>query len=189
MLERLFSSRVRVRLMTLFLLNPDIPYHVRELSRQVDANYSAIWKELNNLEQVGLLISETMMNRKVYHLNTSFPLLPELRSIVLKTVGAGDLIRQTLNDFDGIEAAFIYGSFAGGEPDLQSDLDLMIVGEVDLSGLSSTVAAMEEQLSRPVNYILYSKEEWKSKVEAGDPFILNVMKGDKIMLIGAIDEL
>ena len=189
MLERLFSSRVRVRLMTLFLLNPDVPSHVRELSRLVDANYSAIWKELNKLEQVGLLISEIMMNRKVYRLNTSFPLLSELRSIVLKTVGAGDLMRQALDDFDGIEAAFIYGSFAGGEPDLQSDLDLMIIGEMDLSGLSSSIAAIEEQLTRPVNYILYSQEEWKSKVEEGDPFILNVMKGDKSMLIGFVDEL
>jgi len=188
MLERLFSSRVRVRLMTLFLLNPDVPSHVRELSRQVDANYSAIWKELINLEQVGLLISETMMNRKVYRLNTSYPLLSELRSIILKTVGAGDLVRQALDNFDGIEAAFIYGSFAGGEPDMQSDLDLMIIGEVDLSKLSTSVVAMEEQLGRDVNYILYSQDEWQLKIKEGDPFILNVLKGDKIMLIGSIDE-
>lgn len=189
MLERLFSSRVRVRLMTLFLLNPDVHYHVRELSRQVDANYSAIWKELKNLEQVGLLISETMMNRKVYRLNSSFLILPELRSIILKTVGAGDLMQQALNDVDGIEAAFIYGSFAGGEPDVQSDLDLMIIGEIDLSELSSSIAAIEEQLARPVNYIIYSQKEWKSKVEERDPFMLNVLEGDKIMLMGSVDEL
>lgn len=189
MLERLFSSRVRVRLLTIFLLNPDLPCHVRELSRQVDANYSAIWKELSNLEQAGLLISETMMNRKVYRLNTAFPIMAELRKIILKTVGAGDLIRQALDGLDGIEAAFIYGSFAGGDPDLQSDLDLMIIGEIRLSELSSSIAAIEEELARPVNYIIYSQEEWKSKVKERDPFILNVLKGEKIMLIGSVDEL
>ncbi|OGO18907.1 MAG: hypothetical protein A2Z14_11180 [Chloroflexi bacterium RBG_16_48_8] len=189
MLEKLFSSRVRVRLMKLFILHPDGHYHARELSRQVDANYSAIWKELKNLEQVGLLISETMMNRKVYRLNSAFPILPELRSILLKTVGAGDRIRQALGDLEGIEAAFIYGSFAGGEPDMHSDLDLMIIGEIDLSELSSSIAAMEEHLARPINYIIYSQEEWKSKVEERDPLILNVLKGDKIMLIGSADEL
>jgi len=189
MLERLFSSRVRVRLMALFLLHPDVHYHVRELSRQIDANYSAIWKELKNLEQVGLLRSETMTNRKVYRLNTSFPLLPELRNIVLKTVGAGDLIQQALEHTEGVEAAFIYGSFAGGEPDMDSDLDLMIIGELDLSGLASSIASVEEQLARPVNYILYSREEWQEKVEDRDPFILNIIRGDKIMLMGSIDEL
>jgi predicted nucleotidyltransferase len=189
MLERLFSSRVRVRLMTIFLLHPDVGFHVRELSRQIDANYSAIWKELKNLEQVGLLSSENSMGRKVYRLNTAFPIMPELRKIILKTVGAGDLIRNALDDVGGIEAAFIYGSFAGGEPDMESDLDLMIIGEIGLSELSSSIAAIEEQLARPINYIIYSQEEWKSKVEEGDPFILNVMKGEKMMLIGSVDEL
>jgi len=189
MLERLFSSRVRVRLIAHFLLHPDVHYYVRELSRQIDANYSAIWKELKNLEQVGLLFSEASMGRKIYRLNSSFLILPELQSIILKTVGAGDLIRQTLNDLDGIEAAFIYGSFAGGEPDMQSDLDLMIIGEMDLSDLSSSIAVLEEQIARPVNYIIYSQEEWKTKIDEGDPFILNVVKGDKIMLMGSVDEL
>jgi predicted nucleotidyltransferase len=189
MLERLFSSRVRVRLMTLFLLHPDVGYHARELSRQVDANYSAIWKELKNLEQVGLLFSENSMGRKVYRLNTAFPIMPELRNIILKTAGAGDLIRQALDDVAGIEAAFIYGSFAGGEPDMQSDLDLMIIGEIGLSELSSSIAAIEEELARPINYIIYSHEEWKSKVKERDPFIINVLKGEKIMLTGSIDEL
>jgi predicted nucleotidyltransferase len=189
MLDRLFSSRVRVRLMTLYLLHPDVGFHVRELSRQVDANYSAIWKELKNLEQVGLLSSENSMGRKVYRLDTAFPIMPELRSIILKTVGAGDLIRQALDEVGGIDAAFIYGSFAGGEPDMQSDLDLMIIGKIKLSDLSSSIAAIEEKLTRPVNYIIYSQEEWESKVKERDPFILNVLKGEKIMLLGSIDEL
>ena len=72
---------------------------------------------------------------------------------------------------------------------MESDLDLMIIGEIELSELASSVAAIEEELARPVNYIIYSQEEWKSKVEERDPFILNVLKGEKIMLIGSVDEL
>jgi predicted nucleotidyltransferase len=189
MLERIFSSRVRVSLMTLFLLHPDVGFHIRELSRQVDANYSAVWKEVKNLEQVGLLFSEDTMGRKVYRLNTAFPILPELRNIILKTVGVGDLIRQALDNVGGINTVFIYGSFAGGEPDMESDLDLMIIGEIKLSELSSSIAAIEEELARPVNYIIYSQEEWKSKVKERNPFILNVLEGEKIMLIGSVDEL
>jgi predicted nucleotidyltransferase len=189
MLERLFSSRVRVELMTLFLLHPDVGYYARELSRLVDANYSAIWKELINLEQVGLLLSESMVGRKVYRLNTGFPILPELRSIILKTVGVGEQIREALEAVKGIEAVFIYGSFSRGQPDMQSDLDLMVIGEIRLAEFSSTIASIEDRIARAVNYIIYSQEEWKTKLEEGDPFILNVIKGDKIMLIGSIDEL
>jgi hypothetical protein len=65
----------------------------------------------------------------------------------------------------------------------------MIIGEIELSELSSSIAAIEEELARPVNYIIYSQEEWKSKVKERDPFILNVLKGEKIMLIGSVDEL
>ena len=65
----------------------------------------------------------------------------------------------------------------------------IFIGEIELSELASSIAGLEEELARPVNYIVYSQEEWKSKVEDRDPFILNVLNGEKIMLIGSVDEL
>ena len=185
LLERLFSSRVRVRLLTLFLLRPELRNHIRALASEVGAQYNAVGKELRNLEQAGLLKSETSAGRKIYGLNPQFPFIPELRNIFLKTVGAGDIVRQTIGGFDGIDKAFIFGSFAEGEPDAESDLDLMIIGNIDVSRLASAVMKIEEILAREVNYVLITPSEWESRLEEGDSFVLNVRDAPKVMLIGS----
>jgi len=187
LLEKLFSSRVRIRLLTIFILHPDEQYHIRTLETEVDAQYSAVWKELKNLEQIGLLESEFSAGRKLYRLNTEFPLIEEFRGILLKTVGVGDLIRQILNQIGGIEESFIFGSFAEGEPNAESDLDLMLIGQVDLSELSPMILQMEERLGREVNYIIYTSNEWQSRLESKDPFATNVYNSPKIVLIESND--
>jgi predicted nucleotidyltransferase len=188
-LERLFSSRVRVQLLAIFLLHPDASFHVRELSRQVDASYSAIWKELANLDALGLLESEVSAQRKIYRINPDFPILPELQIIILKTIGAGDTIRQALQSLGEVNTAFIFGSFAEADSDSLSDLDLMVVGEVNLKDLSLSIEELENQLGRAVNYMTYTLQEWQEKVKNGDPFVHNVLEGDKIMLVGSEDVL
>jgi predicted nucleotidyltransferase len=188
-LERLFSSRVRIRLLTHFLLHPEARDHIRALASEVDAQYSAVWKELNNLEKAGLLQSETLGGRKIFTLNSQFPIIPELRNILLKTVGAGDLVRECLRDLEGIEVAFIFGSFAEGEPDAESDLDIMLIGDLEIAQITPLITKMEERLARNVNYVLLAKDEWKSRLEDGDPFTTNVRDAPKVLLIGAQDAL
>ena len=188
-LERLFTSRVRVRLMTLFILHPQEGFHIRALEPLIGAHYSAIWKELQNLEQAGLLLSEAEAGRKFFRLKPTYPLLAELRQILLKTVAVGDLVREALRDAPKVEAAFIFGSLAGPEFDAKSDIDLMVVGDVDLARLSSAVATLEGRLSRNVNYVLYTSEEWRSRLKSGEPFAAHVVAGPKVMLIGSEDVL
>ncbi len=188
MLQSLFSSRVRVRLLTIFLLNPDSHFHASALTQKVGAQYNAVWKELNNLEQVGLLLSESSANTKAYRLNSRFPILPELRAIILKTVGLGDAIRQAFASLN-VDVAFIYGSFAAGDIDRQSDIDVMIIGKVALTQFAPVIARLEKDLGRAVNYVAYTSEEWREKLDAQEPFIQNVLAGPKIMLIGDQDAL
>lgn len=188
MLQTLFSSRVRVRLLTLFLLSPDPHFHASALTRQVGAQYNAVWKELANLERAGLLLSESSANTKTYRLNPRCLILPELRAIVLKTEGAGDAIRQALVGLD-VDAAFVYGSFAVGDIDQQSDIDVMIIGKIELTRLASVVARLERDLGRAVNYVAYTPEEWREKQNAQEPFVANVLASPKIMLIGDEDAL
>lgn len=188
-LEALFSSRVRVRLLTIFLMNPNSHFYARALTQTVGAHYSAVWKELNNLERAGLLLSELSANIKAYRLNPRFPILPELRAIILKTVGAGDAVRQAFTALGDVNAAFIYGSFAAGDMDRQSDIDVMIIGKVDLTRLAAAVSRLEKDLGRAVNYIAYTPEEWHDKQRGREPFIANVLASPKIMLIGSEDGL
>ena len=189
LLKRLFSSRVRIQLLSHFLLHPEARDHIRALASEVGAQYSAVWKELNNLEEAGLLQSEAVGGSKIFTLNSQFPIIPELRNILLKTVGAGDLVRESLKDLEGIEVTFIFGSFAEGEPDVDSDLDIMLIGDLDVAQVTPAIDEMEKMLARDVNYVLFTQEEWKSRLEDGDPFVTNVRNEPRVMLIGSQDDL
>lgn len=188
-LQALFSSKVRVKLLTYFFIRPDERFYARELARRLDEHYNAVWQELGNLERLGLLISEQDANVKYYRLNPDFPLYPELKRIILKTTGLGQALRDALARLGKVELAFIYGSVAAGEDDAFSDVDLMLVGEVDLLELSAVVSQLEEQIGREINYLILTSAELAQRLAEGEPFIQNVLAEPKVMLIGAEDAL
>jgi len=154
------------------------------LTQRLGENYSAVWKELVRLEGLGILSGEQRGNSKDYQVNESSPIAPELRSIVLKTEGAGKVIREKLQEMGSVKEAFIYGSYASGEADTRSDLDLMIIGEIDLDRLAPVITELEKELNRPINYAIYSEDEWNEKSAVKDPFWENVTSSPKIRLIG-----
>ena len=189
MLQALFSSRVRIKLLTHFFSHPEERFYARALSRQIEEHYNAVWQELSNLEQIGLLRSEQDANVKYYRLNPDFPIYEELKRIILKTSGLGQTLREALDHLGAVEWAFIYGSVAAGEEDFLSDVDLMLVGEVELLALSEVVAHLEEQLGREINYLVLTRTELAQRLADGDPFIRNVLTSPKVMLIGEEDAL
>ena len=87
MLETLFSSRVRLKVLEVFLTNPGKKYHSRELARMIKERQNAVWRELQKLEEAGLLHSEKHGNRKDYVCSTESPLYPELRRLILRATG------------------------------------------------------------------------------------------------------
>jgi predicted nucleotidyltransferase len=184
MLAALVSSRVRAKLLATFFLSPGEVHNAWELAQRLGENYSAVWKELVRLEELRILTSDQCGNRKEYQVNERCPIAPELRSIVLKTEGVGKVIKKRLQEMSSVKAAFIYGSYASGEADASSDLDLMIIGEVNLDQLAPIVSELENELGRPLNYIIYSEEEWNEKAAVKVPFWENVINAPKIMLIG-----
>lgn len=184
MLEVLFSSRVRVNILVAFFMSPGFGYNARELAKSLGENYSAVWKELVRLENAGILNSEPRGNSKAYTINPNCPIVPELRLMVLKTEGIGSVIRTKLSSFEEIKAAFIYGSYASGDADNQSDLDLMVIGNIELSKFAPIIAQLEQYLKRPINYLIYSEEEWKTKLESKNPFAINVIQAPRLLLIG-----
>lgn len=189
MLEQLFSSRVRVRLLTTFLTNPDARFYTRQLERLLDGSPYAIQRELRRLEAIGLLEAQPEANIKYYAVNKDFLIYPELKNIILKTTGVGDVLHEGLAELGTVEQAFIYGSVAAGDEDSLSDIDLMIIGKVDLIRLSSVISQLEDSIGREINYIVYERREMKRKLQEGDVFLNNVDSGPKIMLIGREDEL
>ncbi len=189
MLEELFSSNVRVQLLVILLTNPDEGFYIRQLARRMGEHPYAVQRELRRLERLGLLTSHTRGRMKYYSVERDFPLYPELKRIILKTAGLGDLLRQKLQNVGSIESAFIYGSVAAGEEDVASDVDLMLVGEVDPLALAPMIAGLEERLGRSINCVVYSPEEFKERKDQRDPFLEDVLKSPIVMLVGREDEL
>ncbi len=188
MLEALIPSRVRVKLLTLFLLNPECEFYIREIARMTGENTSGVRRELANLESFGLLIGRRRGNQQHFTVNRDFFLYGDLQQLVLKTEGAARVIRENLSSLQDIECMFIYGSFAKGTAGGGSDIDLFIVGDVSEEVLIPLVNASERMINREINYTLMHGSEFTRRKEAGDPFVKNVMDERKIMIIGTCDD-
>jgi len=184
MLEVLISSETRVKLLTLFLLNPEKEYYIRQVERLVGKNYALVRKELAKLESFGLLRSETKGNQIYYTVDQNFFLYPELQRLVLKTEGVAQVLKDGLDELGDVECIFIYGSFASGTAGAKSDIDLFIVGDVDENRLIPLTNECERTLQREINYTLVKKEELRDRVNEADPFITNVLNRPKIMILG-----
>ena len=188
MLEALISSKTRVKLLTLFLLNPGREYYVREIVRMTEENMNAVRRELANLESFGLISGTKKGNQQYYTVNRDFFLYEDLQKILLKTEGVARVIKEKLADLKTIDCMFIYGSFATGKAGAKSDIDLFIVGDVDESQVIPLVHESERALNREINYTLMQRNEMKKRKRTGDPFVKNVMQEPKIMIIGTCDD-
>jgi len=188
MLEALISSKTRVKLLTLFWLNPGSEFYIREIVRKTGENINAVRRELANLESFGLITGQKKGNQQYYTVNTSHFLYADLQKIVLKTGGIAGIITESLAGEKEIECMFIYGSFAQGTAGAKSDIDLFIVGTVDEARLIPLVHECERATGREINYTLMMADELAKRKETGDPFVKNVMKEDKIMITGTCDD-
>lgn len=189
MLERLFTSRVRVRLLTLFLTHPTEAFYIRQITRLTGETYSNVRQELQNLAELGLILGERRANAIYYRANPEHFLFPELKSIILKTEAIGDILREKLATLGNVRLAFVYGSTAKGTELASSDIDLMLIGEVDLNALDRIVDQVEEELGRTVNYTVFDEGEWRDRVAERHSFAMDILTHEKVFLIGEEDDL
>ncbi|MBI5159138.1 nucleotidyltransferase domain-containing protein [Candidatus Micrarchaeota archaeon] len=181
MLERLFSSGTRVRVLSLLLFGGR--FHLREIARRVGANPTLVKRELDNLAGLGLLECEQVGNLRVFQVNKASPIFEELRKIFLKTELVGSELRKILEQFD-VRFALVYGSFAEGREHSGSDVDLLVVGSVKEEELLKSVEKAEALLGREVNYVLWSERELLKRVREKNHFLMNILSGKIIMLVG-----
>jgi predicted nucleotidyltransferase len=188
MLEAIISSKTRVKLLTLFLLGPEREYYVREITRLTEENMNGVRRELANLQSFGLITGERKGNQQYYTVNQDFFLYEDLQKIVLKTEGVARVIKKHLADPGAIRYMFIYGSFAKGSAGGKSDIDLFIVSDIDENELIPLVHESERAINRDINYTLMRPSELMQRKRDGDPFVTNVWKEPKLMIIGTCDD-
>jgi len=188
-ITNVFKSKTRKALFRLFFTNPDSEYYLRELERILDIPVSMIRKELLRLEEAGIFASSRKGNLVYFFLNKSYPLFEEMKSMVSKTIGIKGLLKDAVTKIKGVEIAFIYGSFAKNDENAKSDIDLFIIGKANEDKLVMEIGKLEKVLKREINYSIYLKNDFRRKKREKDSFILDLMEGPKIFLMGDKNDL
>lgn len=189
-LASLIFGDYRKRVLAQLLLRPEESGHVRELARALGKPAGTLLRELNALARAGVLVRKPVGNQVHFQANPACPIYEELRGILRKTVGVGDVLREALAPLgNAIGVAFIYGSMARGEERPGSDVDLMIIGEARFARLVDALAPAQELLRREVNPNAYPALEFRKKLAAGEPFLKRVLAEPKIFILGTEHEL
>lgn len=189
MLEELFISRVRVKILQLFLSSKaDTLFHVREIVRRVSEEINAVRRELARMEKYGLVSSEWRANRRLYRFRKDYIYYRELLSLVAKSAGLGGNLLKNKQKLGKIKFAFISTRFLKGIPATE-DIDLLVVGNVVLPELQSIISDEQAKREVEINYSFMDEAEFKFRVRRRDPFILRVLVQPKAMLVGDEDEL
>jgi len=178
-------SKARQRLLAYYFANPSARIHLRNLADRLDIDPANLSKELRRLEIEGLFRSEVSGRQKYFQLNRDYPLFAELRSIVSKTIGAPSLIAQSLKKMEGIEEAYLYGSFASNQQDAVSDIDLLVIGAPPGEELAEAMRKIERQLGREVSYTVLTRKELNARRARKDTFLENVWHNKRVLLIGS----
>jgi predicted nucleotidyltransferase len=186
--DALFSE-TQQRVLGLLYGHPDESFFATEIFRRTGVGRGTVQRELERLVSSGLALMQPIGNQKHYSANKNNPIFAELRSIVVKTSGVAEPLRDALAPLARkIDVALVYGSVARGEAHAGSDVDLLVVAaDVRLEQLFSRLAHAERAIGRKVNPTLLTPDEFARRRQNGNAFLTKVLSRPLIPLIGNID--
>lgn len=182
--EALFSKSTRAILASVFTRPEGI--HLRALMNLTGLGSASAQRELAKLTDAGLLVKEEIGKVVLYKANTASPIYAELSAIVRKTEGVEPILMEVLQPFQHrIERAFIYGSVAKRQDTATSDIDLFVLADdIGSADLYPKLVEVEAKLGRKISLTVYRPAEYQRKLEAKNHFLVSVMDGPKIELMG-----
>lgn len=178
--------KVRQRVLAVLFGTPDRSFYANELIAMAQSGTGAVQRELAGLCDAGLITVRKQGNQKHYQANAASPVFAELRGLVLKTMGLGDVLRAALATMaPAIQRAFVFGSMASQQDTAQSDVDLLIVSpSLTYGEVFGALEAASHTLGRTVNPTIYTPEEFERRAAQDNAFVTRVMQQPKIWLIG-----
>lgn len=181
--DALFTTTQR-RLLGLLFGQPDRSFYFKEILRRTGMGVATIKRELDRMVDAGILTRTKIGNQHHYQTNPACPIHEELTSIVRKTLGLAGPIRSALEPLsDRIIQAFVYGSTASGKARPDSDIDLLVIGEVTLSETAQALYSAQETLEREINPRVYSSGEWQLLVKSNNRFVRELLEKPRIDLM------
>lgn len=185
-LSDIITSEVRIKLLIELFSETRKHLYVRELTRRVGTEINAVRRELKRLNKAGIIKKEKRGNRLYYLLRKDHPFYFELTGMVAKEVGIGKSIIDNLSDLGKVRLALLSTEYAEGREAAQNELDLLVVGDVNLPKLSEIVKEVSALTKREINYTVLSEEEFEYLKNRRDAFLLSFIMSPNIFLAGDI---
>ncbi len=183
-------GKTRRAVLSLLYTHPDESFYLRQIARVAGVGMGSIQRELKALAKAGIIQSSVKGKLIYYQANSQCPVYAELKGLIVKTVGLGDILKAALATLsDRIQTAFVYGSFAGGKENKSSDVDVCVVGSATFTEVVSALSLAQQSLGREINPTVFPSEEFQTKLASHNHFIMTIMKGPKIFLVGDEHEL
>jgi predicted nucleotidyltransferase len=180
----IFRSDLQARLLAALLLRDDQePTVVKSLVEQTGGLRASVYRELKRLEQAGLV---ERARPGGYRAARDSTLYEPLHDLLERTLGVEPLLRRALATVGGVEVAAIFGSWAAGDPGTDSDVDLLVVGDVPRDDLLTAVREVEQQTRREIDVNVYRRADFDQRLEEGSGFLKTVLGGSLIPLIGEV---
>lgn len=177
-------SRVRNKVLCLLLDNPQQMLYVRELTRASGEEINAVRRELEHLDKANIISKEKRGNRLYYQANPTYDYYEDLLSMVAKSMGIGKAIRSNKKTLGKIKFAMLSGKYARNKDRDKGEVDLLVVGEVNLDQLNDLIKKEEKRRETEINYTVMNQEEFIFRKNRRDPFLLGILSKSRIMIIG-----
>ncbi|MDX6649573.1 MAG: hypothetical protein QOJ97_1524 [Solirubrobacteraceae bacterium] len=180
----IFRSDLQARLLTILLLEEGEPLSTPELARRTGASGASLHRELRRLQDAGVIERDAVGRTQRYRAAQGSPLHRALRELVTRTMGVEATLRAGLESLAGVEAAAIFGSWAAGRVAPDSDIDLLVVGDVDRDRLLALARDVERVAGRDVNVTAYHSSEFHRRRRERSGFLATVLDRPLIPLVG-----
>lgn len=187
MIDALFGSKTRVKLLHLFLNNPGKAFYVREITRLIDEQINSVRRELSNMLEVGVITSDSADNKLYYEVNQRYEFYVPFRAIFAdeRMEAAGDIKAENqwqdaIKDLAGIRIAIAAGILVRGS---SSGVDLLLVGDVQATRFKNVIKQIEKSEGRELNYTVLSYDEFYYRLSVRDRFITEILNGKHAVLL------
>jgi len=194
MIEQLFGSKTRVKLLQLFYSNPNRSFYVREITRKIDEQINSVRRELANLLNTGIITSDTSNNKVYYEVNQRYEFYSPLQEIFGGGAGrprraakASKVAEMPLPDetadlkaLGNVEIAALMGQFTRDD---STGIDVLIVGNVNQNALAKYVTELERQEGKDLRYTVFSLDDFTYRLQIKDRFMDSVLRSKKQILL------
>jgi len=186
--DALFTT-TQQRVLGLLYTRPDRSFYTKEILRLTGMGVATIKRELDRMVSARILTLRRQGNQHHYQANPDCPIYQELLSIVRKTFGVVDVLRKALEPLtDRIKWGFVFGSVASSKESTNSDVDLLLIGDISFAEAVTALQPVQETLSREINPKVYRLKEWKQLIKKNDAFTTEVLLKPRLDVIGQGNE-